>query len=181
MKSRKKGGVQAFGFKNFGDHVSADTIVLRGVTDRGVGNKNSAVVHFDFGTFWIGRRPVNSRSEEDTSLAFREFLGTTQTVKSFYSDGAPKIIAVANKMGWAGDTSTPGIPRNNSIIENKVRLVVNGGRSLLLQAGLPSKFWPYATQAFCNGLNVVIAGKPLDTSNGVALNFMLAYSFWLSC
>ena len=140
MKSRKKGGTAAFGFKNFGDHVSADTIVLHGMKDRGVGNKNNAVIFFDFGTLWTSCHPVNSRSEEDTSLAFREFLGTTQTVKSFYSDGAPEIVSVANKMGWTGDTSTPGIPRNNSIIENKVKLVVNGGRSLLLQAGLPSKF-----------------------------------------
>jgi len=129
------------------------------VKDRGVGNKNNAVIFFDFGTLWLGCHPVNTRSEEDTSLAFREFLGTTQTVKSFYSDGAPEIVAVANKMGWTNDTSTPGIPRNNSIIENKVKLVVNGGRSLLLQAGLPSKFWPFATQAFCNGLNTIALGE----------------------
>ena len=36
MKSRKKGGVEAFGFEHFGDHVSPDTIVLHGVKDRGV-------------------------------------------------------------------------------------------------------------------------------------------------
>ena len=84
---------------------------------------------------------------------------TTQTVKSFYSDGAPEIVAVANKMGWTGDTSTLGIPWKNSVIEKKVKLVVNGGRSLLLQAGVPSKFLPYATQAFCNGLIVVAVGE----------------------
>ena len=45
------------------------------------------------------------------------------------------------------------LPRTTSIAESKVKLVINGSRCLLLQAGLPSKFWPYATQAFCNGVN----------------------------
>ena len=56
------------------------------------------------------------------------------------------------------DTSIPGVLRNNSIVENKVKLVINGARSLLLQAGLPSRFWPFAVQAFCNGLTTMIVG-----------------------
>jgi len=113
-------------------------------------------VFFDFGTGWTSCHPVTTRSELDTKLAFREFIGPKDKVYSFYSDGAPEIVACAKALELYGDTSTQGIPRNNSIAENKVKLVINGSRCLLLQAGLPSKFWPYATQAFCNGINTVV-------------------------
>jgi len=155
-KSKQKGGVAAHGFTEFGQHVTADTIVLHGIKDRGVGNKSNAIVMFDFGTGWTSCHPVKSRSEEDTMEAFREFVGPKDKVHSFYSDGAPEIIACAKAMKWHSDTSTPGVPRNNSIAESKVKLVINGTRCLLLQAGLPSKFWPFASQAFCNGLNTVV-------------------------
>jgi hypothetical protein len=111
---------------------------------------------FDFATGWVSCFPVNSRSEEDTLQAFRDFVGTKDKVLSFYSDGAPEIMACAKTMLWTSDTSTPGMPRTNAIAESKVKLVINGSRSLLLQAGLPSRFWPYAAQAFCNGMNLSI-------------------------
>eukprot|EP00975_Prorocentrum_lima_P016481 3494194-Prorocentrum_lima.AAC.1 len=34
--------------------------------------------------------------------------------------------------------------RNNSWVERANRTVLEGARCLLLQAGLPSRFWPYA-------------------------------------
>jgi hypothetical protein len=67
-------------------------------------------------------------------------------------------VSAATKLGWTYDTSTPGMPRTNAIAESKVKLIVNGSRCLLLQAGLPSKFWPFAVQAFCNGVNLSEAG-----------------------
>ena len=69
-KSYKHGGVSAHKYESFGDHVTGDTIVLHGLKDRGVGNKDNAVVMFDFGTGWTSCHPVNSRSEEDTVFAF---------------------------------------------------------------------------------------------------------------
>ena len=100
---------------------------------------------FDFGSKYIDCFPVNSRNEEDTIVAFRDFVGPRDKINRFYSDGGPELVACARTMGWFGDTSNPGKPQDNSIAENKVKLVVNGARCLLLQAGLPSKFWPYAS------------------------------------
>jgi hypothetical protein len=75
VKSRRKGGVEAYDCKVFGEHVTADAIVLHGLKDRGVGNKKSAIVFFDFGTGWISCHPVQSRSEEDTLAACQKFIG----------------------------------------------------------------------------------------------------------
>ena len=87
--------------ESFGQRVTGDTIVSRGLKDRGVGNKNNAVVMFDFGTGWTSCFPVNSRSEEDTLLAFRDYVGTKDKVLSFCSDAAPEIMACAAKaMLW---------------------------------------------------------------------------------
>ena len=147
-KSYKHGGVSAHKYESFGDHVTGDTIVLHGLKDRGVGNKNNAIVMFDFGTGWTSCHPVTSRSEEDTLFAFREFVGPKDKILSFYSDGAPEIMSCAKTMLWTSDTSTPGMPRTNAIAESKVKLVINGSRSLLLQAGLPSRFWHYAAKHF---------------------------------
>ena len=82
-KSHKKGGVVAHGYNEFGQHASADTIVLHGLKDRGIGNKNNAIVFFDFGTNWTSCHPVTSKSEVDTKLAFREFIGPNDKLHSF--------------------------------------------------------------------------------------------------
>ena len=118
--------------------MTADTIVLRGLKDRGVGNKNNAIVFFDCGTGWNSCHPVQSRSDEDTLAAFQNFIRSEQKVQKFYSDSAPELVSAATKLGWTFDTSTPGMPRTNAIAESKVKLIVNGSRCLLLQAGLPS-------------------------------------------
>ena len=73
VKSRRQGGVENYEGKNFGEHVTADTIVLRGLKDRGIGNKNNAIVFFDCGTGWISCHPVQSRSDEDTLACFQFF------------------------------------------------------------------------------------------------------------
>ena len=93
---------------------------------------------------------------KDTLFAFRDFVGPNDKVHSFYSDGAPELKQCAIEMKWFGDTSSPGNAQDNSIAENKVKLALNGSRCLLLQAGLPNKFWPYATQAFCHALNTSV-------------------------
>ena len=46
-------------------------------------------------------------------------------------------------------TATPGRPQTNAIAERAVRTVLEGSRVLLLHAGLPHIFWPYAARAFC--------------------------------
>ena len=48
VKTKKHGGVEAHAYVAFGQHVTADTIVLCGLLDRGVGNMNNAIVFFDF-------------------------------------------------------------------------------------------------------------------------------------
>ena len=53
------------------------------------------------------------------------------------------------------DTSLPYRPTTNSEIEAVNRFVLEGARCILIQAGLPSPFWPYAVRYFCLARNVL--------------------------
>ena len=64
---------------------------------------------------------------------------------------------------WLPDGAVPGRPETNGLIESKVKLVVNGGRNMLVQAGLPERWWPYAVKCFCFGRNVSV--DPVTTDS----------------
>ena len=84
-----------------------------------------------------------NRSTAEAHLAMKQFQGP-DTVVYFYSDNAPELINASKEMKWAHDPALPYRPETDGVAENKVKDVVNGARTLLQQAGLPEKWWPYA-------------------------------------
>eukprot|EP00975_Prorocentrum_lima_P062407 12885458-Prorocentrum_lima.AAC.1 len=58
-------------------------------------------------------------------------------------------------MGVPHDHSIPWMPRNNSWVERANRTVLEGACCLLLQAGLPSRFWPYVVRHSCLARNAI--------------------------
>ena len=48
------------------------------------------------------------------------------------------------------------VPQSNSVIESMVQRVINGGKTLLAQAGLPGCFWRYAVQYACFARNITL-------------------------
>ncbi len=92
--------------------------------------------------------PVADKTMETTALCIRNFTGGKK-VKLLYSDGAPEIGAACKKEGILWDTSEPGIPQSNSLIERTNQDILQGTRTLLLQAGLPSCFWTFAAPCYC--------------------------------
>jgi hypothetical protein len=153
---KQGGGVDKFEATEFGEHITGDTLVLHGKVDRGINGESNGVVLFDIGTRWLDCIPVHSRNEDDTYAAMREFAGRNTYVDYFYCDGAPELIKAAKMLGWGYDTSTPGLHENNGLIEAKVKKVLNGGRVALENAGLPAKYWPYATRHFCFSCNIEV-------------------------
>jgi hypothetical protein len=111
---------------------------------------------YDFGTKWIDCICTKSRNETDTVAAFKEYAGSKAVVKEFYSDKGAELISSAKILGWTHATATPGMPRTNSIAESKVKLVLNGARCLLAQAGLQARFWPFAVRCFCFYMNMEV-------------------------
>ena len=80
--------------------------------------------------------------------------GDTQ-LQYMYSDGSEEIEAALKRLEIQHDHSIPGDPRNNARAERSNRLVLEGGRALLQQAGLMVQFWPYAIRHFCVSHNAL--------------------------
>ena len=62
--------------------------------------------------------------------------------------------AGSKRLHWKHDSSKPHDPQSNGLIESHVRLVKDGARSLLYQAGMPAMCWPWAVKYFCHMRNM---------------------------
>ena len=128
----------------FGDRVRGDHIILKKAKtgkDRRV-----AVTLADDATDFIGCYPTDSRSCEGVEEAFLQFAGTNVGVKNFYSDKAPELVKEAKEFGWCHSTSVPYRSSTNARMERMNRRIKDGIIVLLLQSGLPTRFWPLAAK-----------------------------------
>jgi hypothetical protein len=125
VRGSRKGGIASYDFKTFGEHITADTIVLRGKKDIGITGDANCFVIYDFATGWLDCFRSKSKSQTEVTAAFIEFQGDNK-VQSIYCDRAPELLVSADKLGWMKSTGIPGVPRTNSIAESKVKLVIRG-------------------------------------------------------
>ena len=120
VRLHRRGGADAHECTKFGDIVTVDTMVLHGLKDRGVNGETDAVVFYDLATKYIDVLPVFSRSVPNTVEAFHKFMGPEPKIGLLYSDQAREFLAATRRMAWVHHMSTPGMPKTNGIIENKV-------------------------------------------------------------
>ena len=76
-----------------------------------------------------------------------------------YSDQAPELKNAVTTLGALHRLSTPGMPKTNGPIENKVKLVLHGARVLLRQAGFEPRWWPFAVRHFSMARNIENRGE----------------------
>ncbi len=75
-----------------------------------------------------------------------------------YTDKAPQFAEVCRLDRIVPETSQPGVPQTNGIIERTNQDIVVGSRALLAQAGMPACLWIFA--APCDCLQDNIADRP---------------------
>ena len=81
----------------------------------------------------------------------------------FWTDGSAELKECFKALNIPHDTSLSGRTQNNSRAERSVRHVVEGARSLLLAAGLPTAYWPHAVRYFalcCNARTLKERNSP---------------------
>ena len=118
-----------------------------------ISEETDALVLLDLATKFKMCVPVSCKDATETEHAIRRFVGS-QPVKLIYSDNAPNIKRAAADMGLVAEFSLPGVPKNNSKAERAVQDVLQGTRVFLLQAGLPTCFWPMAASCYRFSCNV---------------------------
>ena len=91
-----------------------------------------------------------------------------QELKLVYSDQAPELKEAVSAIGATHRLSTPGMPKTNGLIENKVKLVLHGARVLLRQAGFEPRWWPFAVRHFAMARNIENrgSGSPWNRRHG---------------
>ena len=62
-----------------------------------------------------------SRSDANTLDAFNRFAGPHNDIKMMHTDQAKELVSACKEMRWIHEWSTPGMPKTNGIIENKVK------------------------------------------------------------
>ena len=106
----------------------------------------------------IGIKDCYPTKKLDTDTAveqLKKFKGD-KSIQLLYSDSSDAIIAAAKAVGANSETSQPGDPQSNGVIERLNSTILDGERTQLLQAGLPDCFWPYASRCFCHHDNITL-------------------------
>ena len=102
--------------------------------------------------------PAKTKEVIDTEWSIADFVGDRDAKKSYhhtmYSDQEEAIRTACKNLKIKSEFSQPGIPRNNSIIERSVGDLLEGSRTLLRAAGLPTSFWSWAAKCFCFHENI---------------------------
>ena len=141
---------------SWGQHLTADHITsvkdnMLGVT----GDRNAFVIR-DLYSGLKHLYPTLTKSADDTVMCIRHFVGE-RTVKRLYSDNSGEIGKALITCGILSQTSMPGEPRNNAVIERTNGDILEGARANLIRAGLPVAYWPFAAEHYCMMENIHFA------------------------
>ena len=129
---------------SWGESLTCDHLDSR--ADVGLTGDKQAVVIKDLFSKLRDIYPARSKDVIGTEWSIADFVGDRTAKRSYhqtmYSDQEEAIKTACRNLKIKSDFSQPGVPRNNSIIERSVGDVVDGTRTLLRTAGMPTMFWP---------------------------------------
>ena len=107
----------------------------------------------DLGTRCKYSEPTNSKDTLDTFTVLNKIKGDKK-LHHVYSDGFGSIRQACKLLLANHELSTPGVHHSNALIERCNQDILYGTRVLLVQAGLPACFWPYASPCYCHLENI---------------------------
>ena len=150
--------------KKFGDIVTCDHVLMKdwfGIG--GIDGYNDTLNVLDLATKCKHSFPTHGLDTFETFCALNQVKGKDR-VQNVYCDNYGSLVKAAKQIGATCEPSQPGVHHSNAIIENCNGDILNGTRTLLLQAGIPACFWPYGSPYYCHIEN--IAQEPDGENRG---------------
>ena len=135
--------------KEFGDCCTGDFLASKGEVMRGVGGYHDALNLRDIGMGVKMCYPCFGRGTDECIKKVQMFGGNPSVIKRYYGDKEGGMTKAMNYFGICARASQPGKPVNNTLSERANQDILQGARSVLLAAGLPECFWPFAGPYYC--------------------------------
>ena len=153
--SYKKGGSETVDADKFGDHITADHLILRDDEEEAIDGSRNALVVKDIATDFRCVYPSARKTTRDCVLALKHFTRGRDDIGVFYSDNAEELVKAASELKWRHVTSVPYISKSNAQAERSIRSVLDGTRINLEQAGLHHTYWTHAARHCCMAHNIL--------------------------
>ena len=141
--------------KKFGDLVNADHIIAHSEEAMGLMGERDALVVVDRSSEYVDCFPLMTKTADDAHGALLDFFGPSRP-KYMWTDSSPELIRAIKDMHVPHGKATPSRHQNNGYCERTVRKVIEGARTLLEHAGLPSCFWSFAVRFWCHAHNIKV-------------------------
>ena len=93
--SYASGGIRTIEAKDFGDHKTADHIMIYRDKDTVIEDSRLALVIKDVATGFCYAYPSALKSADECTSALQHFTSSKDVIKNFYSDRAPELSAAA--------------------------------------------------------------------------------------
>ena len=150
--------------KKFGDHVSFDFILSYTLGSKGMDGESEVAVFKDHFTGWTQGFAVRNRESVTLLETIKQFAGSVDRIRVLYSDGGPEVDAALATSQSIHEISTPGVKQDNGVAERSNQTIEGGARTILLAAGLPTYFWPFAVAHFSFAYNIACRFNGSDSS-----------------
>ena len=144
----------------FGEIVTMDHVDMADKWQRvGIGGFKFNHSIFDIGTGFRYAQPVVSMDSLHTIDSLNHYIGDDVVIK-MYCDNWSSYKGTCKYLGVQCEQSLPGIHKHNARIERLNQDLLDGTRSLLLAAGMPSCWWTWAMPYFAIIHNLIMEYDP---------------------
>ena len=117
---------------------------------RGLHGETACVTFRDRFTNYLGAKACFDRSAASVcTFLINVIRRESESIRHCYTDGARELQSACQELMIAHDATVPGNKRHNCHAERSNGIVQVGARALMLQAGLPATFLPYAIAYYC--------------------------------
>ena len=144
--------------KKWGDIVTGDHLVgNRGAWTGVTGDENAFTIR-DLWSGYLACYPVKAKDTPCAVESLKHFMGARK-IRLFYSDNSQELIGATEELGIDREGTEVGDPTNNAIAERNNQTILGGVRSILIRAGFPACFWPFAAPYYCLMDNVDVGAN----------------------